>query len=203
MQSMSAEDFHQDLAYVRSSLRRAEPPPTPRSITIFWAMAMLIGLPLGDFRPEWMPIYWITVGPGGWIVSGVLAIRHGRRHGQLDANSGWRQAAHWGTMVLIMFMLSALPARGLMPWEAMGPVILLLLAMTYATAAVHWGMLQLVPATLFAIGYGTMLFSPPYPWTIVGVLIAMGLFFTAFLTHDGFPSGAVSARKQAGIHVGD
>lgn len=184
---MGTQELEQDLAYVRATLDQARP-LTPRGIPLFWGLAMLIGLPLGDFRPEWMPMFWMTVGPGGWVVSGILAIRHGRRHGQLDRRSGYRQAAHWGAMVLVMLLLAALPARGIMPWEAMGPIVILLLALTYATAAVHFGLLQLIPAILFAIAYGTMLFSPPYPWSIVGVLTASGLFSIAFLTKEHLAS---------------
>lgn len=183
---MGTQELEEDLAYVRATLDQARP-LTPKSIPLFWGLAMLIGLPLGDFRSEWMSTYWMVVGPGGWVISGILAVLHGKKRGQLDRRSGYRQAAHWGAMVVIMLLLSALPAQGFIPWEAMGPIILLMLALTYATAAVHFGLLQLIPAILFAIAYGTMLLSPPYPWTIVGVLTASGLFSIALMTEKSLP----------------
>ena len=138
-------------------------------------------MPLGDFRPEWMPLFWMTVGPGGWLVSGFLGYRHGKKTGQLDRQLGYRQAAHWGTMVLVISMLSLLPAKGFMPWEAMGSVVLLMLALTYSLAAIHFGRILMVSALMFAIGYGILLLSPAFPWTIVGVLGAAGLLFSAFV----------------------
>lgn len=172
--------LEQDLDFVRKAVVRSAPPAHIRSIYLFWAAAVLIGMPLGDFRPEWMPRFWMTVGPGGWLISGLLGYRHAKLHGQQDRAYGYRQAAHWGAMVLIISLVALLPYKGIIAWEAMGPIVLLLLALTYCLAAIHFGRILLVPALMFAIGYGTLLFSPPYPWTIVGLLGGLGLLFSAF-----------------------
>lgn len=172
--------LEQDLDFVRKVVNRSQPPANVRSIYFFWAVAVLIGMPLGDFRPEWMPTFWMTVGPGGWLISGFLGYRHAKRTGQHDRGYGYRQAAHWGAMVLIISLVALLPYKGFIGWEAMGPIVLLMLALTYCLAAIHFGRILLVPALMFALGYGTLLFTPPYPWTIVGLLGGIGLFFSAF-----------------------
>ena len=50
---------------------------------LIWALAVLVGLPLGDFAPERMSQYWVIVGPLGWVVRAVLGARHARSLGQL------------------------------------------------------------------------------------------------------------------------
>ena len=177
---MNAPKLEQDLDFVRHVLDDSTPPASVRSIYFFWAAAILVGMPLGDFRPEWMPYFWMTVGPGGWIISAFLGYRASKQSGQMNRSAGLRQAAHWGAMVLVISMVALLPYKGFIPWEAMGPIVLLLLTLTYCLAAIHFGRILLVPALMFAMGYGTMLFQPPYPWTIVGILGAIGLFFSAF-----------------------
>ena len=177
---MSTPQLKQDLNYIRNVLDKSSPPAAIRRISLFWAAAVLVGMPLGDFRPNWMPVFWMIVGPGGWLVSAFLGYRYSKETGQLDRQHGYRQAAHWGAMVLVITMLALLPAKGFMPWEAMGPIVLLILALSYSLAAIHFGRILLVPALMFVVGYGALLFSPAYPWTIVGVLGATGLFFTAF-----------------------
>ncbi len=181
---MKTPQMEQDLDFVRNVLDRSTPPATIRSIYLFWAAAMLIGMPLGDLRPEWMPWFWMTVGPCGWLVSAVLGYQHSKRHGQRDSDLGRKQAAHWGAMVLILSMVALLPYKGLMEWEVMGPIAMLMLALTYCLAAIHFGRILLVPAVMFALGYAILLFSPPYPWTIVGLLGATGLLFSAFAGED-------------------
>lgn len=177
---MKTPQMEQDLDFVRNVLDRSTPPATIRSIYLFWAAAVLIGMPLGDFRPDWMPWFWMTVGPCGWLVSAFLGYRSSKRRGQLDSEYGRKQAAHWGAMVLILSMVALLPYKGLMDWELMGPIVMLMLALTYCLAAIHFGRILFVPALMFAIGYVTLLSSPPYPWTIVGLLGAVGLLFSAF-----------------------
>jgi hypothetical protein len=85
-----------------------------------------------------MPWFWMTAGPGGWLVSAFLGYRCSKGSGQLDS---------------------------------------------------AFGRILLLPALMLAIGYGILLFSPPYPWTIVGLLGATGLLFSAF-------AGEASEKKS-------
>ena len=170
-----------DLGFVRSAVERSEGALGPRSISLFWALAVLVGMPLGDFAPEHLSRYWMIVGPLGWVVSAVLGALHARRSGQLDLRRGWAQAAHFGFLVVAISLLALLAREGHMPWYAMGPLAVLLLALTYGLAGVHFHRMFFVPAALFAAGYGVLLWVDAWPWTVVGVLAAVGLLFTAWI----------------------
>lgn len=172
--------LREDLDYVRKAVERTEL-VGPRSIFTFWALAILVGFTLGDFAPERMPLYWTVVGPVGWVVSAFLGARYARRVGQLDLRRGWVQGAHFGLMVLAIFLGSLLAREGLMSWEAMGPLSVLLLALGYGLAGVHFHVAFLAPAALFLIGFGVLLWVDTWPWTLVGVLSALGLFCTGWL----------------------
>ena len=183
----SPHSLEQDLDFVRHAVERSAPPANIRSIYLFWATAVLIGMPLGDFRPAWMPTFWMVVGPLGWFVSAFLGYRQSQRSGQADRAYGARQAAHWGIMVLIISLLALLPYRGVMEWDAMGPIVLLLLSLTYALGGVHFGRILFLPAAMFALGFGILLVGVAYPWTIVGVLGGLGLACSAWA--DGSRQG--------------
>ena len=59
-------------------------------------------------------------------------------------------------------------------------LVVLLLALTYGLAGVHFHTAFFVPAVLFTIGFGVLLWLDSWPWTVVGVLSAIGLLFTGW-----------------------
>jgi hypothetical protein len=128
-----------------------------------------------DFYETWVPVYWSIAGPAGFVASAVLGWRHARRRGQVTAAVGRRYMLHWGGMLAATFLTVLMPINRLLPPDALGPAILLILALGYFEAGVHLDRPFLWVGLLMACGYVFVLFVGAYAWTIVGLVVAIAL----------------------------
>ncbi len=171
----SIERIEGDLRFVRGALESSSQARYPAAIYFLWAALVLIGFALVDVRPAVVPVYWAIAGPAGFVTSAYVGWRYGRRSGQLSASDGQRHVLHWSAVLVVTFLAVLMPARGVMPWESLNTVILLLLALGYWTAGVHTDRSMLWIGLLMGVGYVTVAVVSVYAWTIVGVALAVGL----------------------------
>ncbi len=169
------EQVEQDLRYVRSAIERSDTHRTPRLICFLWAALVFVGFALVDLRVAWVPTYWTFAGPGGFLLSGYLGWRHARYAGQPSAWMGRCQMLHWGAMLACVYLMLLLPALGAMAWEGVGPAILLVLALGYFQAGVHFDGAFRWIGLLLAVGYILVLFVQVYAWITIGAVIALSL----------------------------
>lgn len=188
---MNPAQLNDDLRYVRGAVERAERHAVPASLYFFWAVVGPIGFALVDFRPEWVPLYWIIAGPAGFVISAVLGWRHGRRLGQYSAGGGERHLLHWGGMLGAIALAVLMNVNGLISGQALGPAILLILALSYFEAGVHIDRTFLWLGLLMAAGYVFVIFTTAYAWTIVGLIVAVA--FAAAGLRGGRPHEAAAA----------
>ena len=167
-----------DLHFVRGALAISERTHSPATICLLWAAAALVGFSLVDFRPDLVGPFWALVGPAGFVASLLIGWRHARKVGQVSAAEGRRQALHWGGMLGAVALAGLLPARGVVPWEVMNSVTLLILAFGYFTAGVHGDRGLLWIGLVMGAGYVLVALVSAYAWTIVGVAIAVALAVT-------------------------
>lgn len=170
---MDPIQMNDDLRYVRDTVERAERHATPAAIYFFWAAVGPVGFALVDFRPQWVPAYWSVAGPAGFVVSAVLGWRHARRMGQYSAGGGERHLLHWGGMLGAIALAVLMNINGLISQEALGPAILLILALGYFQAGVHIDRTFLWLGLLMAAGYVFVIFATAYAWTVVGLILAV------------------------------
>jgi hypothetical protein len=169
------EQVEGDLRFVRGALTASERTGSPAAIYFLWAAAALVGFSLVDFRRDLLGAYWSVVGPAGFALSWFLGWRHARRSGQLSIAKGGRQALHWGGMLVVIALAAMLPGRGVVSWDVMNALILLILAFGYFTAGVHGDREMLWIGVLMAAGYVLVSVVPAYAWTAVGVALAVAL----------------------------
>lgn len=170
---MDPAQMNADLRYVRGAVERSERQATPAAIYFFWAVVGPVGFALLDFRPEWVPAYWSVAGPGGFVVSAVLGWRHARSIGQCSTGGGERHLLHWGGMLGAIALAVLMNVNGLISGQALGPAILLILALSYFEAGVHIDRTFLWLGLLMAAGYVFVIFTTAYSWTIVGLIVAV------------------------------
>lgn len=164
-----------DLRFVRGALTSSERTGSPAGIYFLWAAAVLIGFSLVDFRRELVGPFWAIVGPAGFVASLLIGWRHAQKVGQVSAAEGRRQALHWGGMLAAVALAGVLPARGVVPWEVMNSVILLILAFGYFSAGVHGDRELMWVGVVMGGAYLLVTLSPAYAWTMAGVAIAVAL----------------------------
>lgn len=167
--------LEQDLRYVRSAVERAEVDRTPRRLCFLWAAIGLVGFALADLRDTWVPVYWAVAAPLGFVLSAAIGWRHARRRGQAATPVGARHLFHWGALLASVFLVWLMPLQGVLPWAGVGPTILLLLALAYFQAGVHFDPAFRWIGIVLALGYVFVLFVPAYAWLMLGVLFALTL----------------------------
>jgi hypothetical protein len=172
---MDQDQARSDLRFVRAVVEGDDRDSSPAAIFFLWAVVVLVGFALVDFYETWVAAYWSIAAPAGFLASAVLGWRHGRRTGQVTAAVGQRYLLHWGGMLVAIFLAVLMPVAGVLPPGALGPAILLILALGYFEAGVHLDRAFLWVGLLMGGGYVFVVFVAAYAWTVVGLVVAIGL----------------------------
>ena len=178
---MNEPEVAQDLRFVREVVQRAEDSRPPTALYLLWAAIVLVGFPLPDFSPSHVFLYWAIVGPVGFVASAVLARRHGMQLGVDDRRYGRRSLLHWGVMFLVLALAILLPWSGTLTWEGLAPLAMLLCTSAYLMASIHLDRRLVWPGLMMGAGYAVVLGSFEYRWTLVGVLVALGMVLSAWV----------------------
>jgi len=166
------ERLQDDLGFVRRSVTQSGSHRNSPAIYFLWSVLVLAGFALVDVRPAWVGLYWTIAGPLGGMLSGYLGWRHGVRLGQINRDVGSRYAWHWGAFMGATFLVILMIGRGL-SFEALGPIMLVLLAFSYFLAGVHIDPPFRWIGLLTAAGYVAVLTGAAYAWSMVGVALAV------------------------------
>ena len=98
---------------------------------------------------------------------------------------------HPGVFALMAGLSLLLPQTGSLEWQAIAPLMLLLVAFAYLLAGVHLDPSFAAPGAIFALGYCLLIFRVAFAWTIVGVLAALAFVLMAEM-----------GRRHRVIHAG-
>lgn len=180
---MKQETLASDIRYVRALVDKSGSGSFPRSVYLLWAIICLAGFSMIDLAPKLTGLFWMVAGPGGGILSAVLGHRAGVRIGQLNRETGVRHALHWGGMLLVILLAVLLAMRGFVHGTVLSQVILLVVALGWWTAGVHFDRSFLLFALVTMLGFVGTLFITSYIWTAIGVLTAASLAGSAL--HKG------------------
>ena len=172
----SAEQLKQDLDYVASAIRRHERPLGPPAIWFLWALLVPVGFALPDFAPRSAGAYWFFAGIGGGLLSWWLGQREARRSGVKNDALSRRIGLHW-IIAGVGFVLCGLPLMfGRVEPAAGVHTFMLVSGLVYALAGVHLLRPMLWIGLLMLASYAVLVVaSPPYAWTVTGLVIAVGL----------------------------
>lgn len=172
--------LERDLGFVRQTVTRGGAPHSPATIYFLWALIVLAGFVLVDVKNDLVGRYWMIAGPAGGLISAYLGWRDQRNFGAMDLAVGLRYVQHWGAMMAVIFLATLMPGRGLIVWDAFGPLVLLILAMSYFHAGLYLDPPLRWVALLLVGGYVMVLSVDAYAWTIVGVLVSAALLAVGF-----------------------
>lgn len=171
----SLERLQGDLNFVRGALDASTRSPSPSALYFLWAVIVLVGFSLVDFRADLVPEYWTVAAPAGFVASAYLGWRHARRIGQASASAGRRHLLHWGAVLVVVALAVLLGTSRAMPSGTLHTVILLLLSLGYFTAGLHLDRSFLWVGLLMVIGSIVVTVVSLYAWTAVGIALAVSL----------------------------
>lgn len=180
---MTSSKIESDIVYVKDLVKKSDCYSTPTSIYFLWAILVLVGFSLIDFEPKWVGFYWMIAGPAGGLLSGYLGRRAGINKGQLDREIGIRHALHWSGMLVVIGLAVILAVKGLIQGSVLSQVILLLVALGWWTAGVHFDRTFLWLGGVMMLGFIATLIFSRFAWTAMGILIAAALIGIAI--HKG------------------
>lgn len=170
-------DVGNDLSYVRDVVRRSESRAMPGSILFLWAGIAVVGFATIDLAPRLAAGYWLVASLAGFALSSWLGTRHGRSGGQLSREEGRRHMLHWGGMLAAILLVPVLTETGHLDDKGAGLAIVLIIALGYWLAGVHFlASLKWIGGIAAATYVALALVGGfPYPWTIAGLVLASGL----------------------------
>lgn len=169
------ERLHGDLNFVRDAVDASTRSKSPSALYFVWAVIVLIGFSLMDFRPDAVPEYWVVAGPAGFLISAYLGWRHARGIGQASSADGRRHLLHWGAVLVAIALAVLLGVASALPSSTLHTVILLVLALGYFTAGLHLDRSFLWVGLLMGAGSIVVTFVAAYAWTGLGIALAVSL----------------------------
>ena len=172
--------LEKDLQFIAGAVRRGQRKPGHPVIYFLWAALILIGWTLPDFAPQYAAMFWIIAGPAGGLLSWWLGQRSAIAEGELDRDLARRYGLHWlisGMALFAVFLpLASGNAADGYSSAIFGRQFLLVIALVYALAAVHLERGLAASAVIMGAGYVVLtIWSPPYLWTTMGIVVALSL----------------------------
>ncbi|WP_323846257.1 hypothetical protein [Microbulbifer magnicolonia] len=186
------EKIKENLDYVSSAVRAGDSHGGIPALYFMWGALIAIGFALPDLAPQLAAPYWLIAGIGGGLFSWWWGARNARRQGVNDTALGRRYGLHW-TIAGVAFLLCFLPlAAGRLPAETGATNFLLAAGLAYALAGVHLERPLLYSGLLMLAAYGVLvLLSPPYAWTLTGLVAGAGLVWAGLGRRAALRGGSV------------
>ena len=176
---MTDSKIESDIGYVKDLVAKSDNPISPATFYIIWGVILMVGFSFIDFAPRWVGLYWMIAGPAGGLLSWFLAYKAGVSKGQIDREIGIKYALHWSGMAVIVVLAILLSDRGIIHGFLTSQVILLIVALGWWTAGVHFDRIFLWLGGIMALGFLGTLFMDRYAWTTMGVLLGTVLIVAA------------------------
>ncbi len=171
------QQIGQDLQFVRSAVTRGERENFgPPLILYVWALYVMVGYTLIDFRPQYSGPFLAIGGIVGGIVSWMIGRSYARKIGQSDMAMAIKALLHFGggIMLCVAFAIGlsemAAPLRPYSGQLIVGPIGLL-----YFLCGVHYQRYFLFLGVVVMAGGVLVGLVPHFGWTILGAVIALGL----------------------------
>lgn len=174
------QQLSDDLRFVRQAVeaRRGVNPAEARLVYGYWALYVLVGYFLIDVASDAVAGAFFAVGGiVGGLFSAAVAKRFAARHGEASPDEKRRDALHWAVGMPLVFvaalaLATAIPAlRG----PAGSQVLLVMIGLVYYFWGVYVDRNFLWLGPVMIVAGIAVRFIPVYPWTCVGVVIALGL----------------------------
>jgi hypothetical protein len=177
--SLSQPALSEDLAYVAAALRRNEVDVTPLPIALYWAIYTAVGFALIDLVPEYCGAWFAVFGIAGGLFSAWMGKVYQHRSGVFDSSKGTVYVLHWGSI-----LIGAVAIGGIMVARRLDPMIaaqamVLLVGIVYFLAGAHFDRRYLPLGVVLVVGSVVTGFVSQGAWTVLGLLVAVGLVLLA------------------------
>lgn len=177
-----SQQLHEDLNFVRHAVERQRRARSPAPILWLWAGYVLAGYVLLDVNPRVGSLFLMIAGPICGLISAWLGARAARDAGERDRAEGRAEALHWaGAFIALVAILAMAAIHPAMRGTLCGQLIVVCIGLVYYLYGVHRDRNFLWLGLVLIAGGVLLSFIPVYPWTCLGVVIALGLVLPTLL----------------------
>lgn len=169
------ELLEDDLHFVSNLVRQKKMDYADLVVALVWAVVILVGFSIYDFSILGGSIFWCIALPVFGIGTGLYASRKQKECGVIDRDLARRSTFHWTSIPIFLVVTNFMFInRGYQP-ELMGQAVLLVLALNYYLAGVHFWRGFLWTGLAMASGIVWLAVWDGYPWTLTGILTFLTL----------------------------
>jgi hypothetical protein len=179
-----SDQLQQDLRFVRRAVEQhgRRRYASPRGILWLWAAYVLVGYTWLDFNPRGGGLFLLIAGVVCGFLSGLIGKAAAAKAGERDAEEGRIQFLHWITIFIgIAAVLTLAAINPILRSNVGGQMIVIVVGIVYFLYGVHRDPHFLWLGVLLIAGAIGISFVPAYPWTSLGVVIAVGLVIPTLL----------------------
>ena len=186
MTADSHQQYAEDVSFIRHTIEhRDRTHNSPMAIAVLWAGILIVGFALIDFNRHLVPWFWAIASPAGAILSAKIGYRAVLATGVTERGQGMRHAMHWPVVFLASGAVLAIVTTHQLPPAVYGPLFTLISGIVWFLGGVHLDRRFLAPGAMLIIGSAVVNHLGPYPWTILGLAIAIALITSAIWMRPG------------------
>ena len=173
------QKFEEDVAFVREAVeKRDRMQYNSIAIALLWAIILIAGYIVNDFRPEVSHLFWPIASSIGFLISIWIGVRAMRVAG-IARSDGAKHIPHWTSLFFTIAAIVFIALRhGLDGW-VMGQFITLISGVTWYLGGLHLDRRFLLPGVVSIVSAPAVDYLAPYPWTMAGLAIAASLIISA------------------------
>ena len=174
------QKFEEDVAFVREAVeKRDQRQYNSIAIVVLWAIILVAGYIVNDFRPQVSHLYWPIATSVGFLISIWIGVRAKREEGVAKRSEGAKHTLHWSSLFFTIAAIVFIALRhGLDGW-VMGQFITLISGVTWYLGGLHLDRRFLLPGVVCIVSAPAVDYLAPYPWTMAGLAIAASLIISA------------------------
>jgi hypothetical protein len=172
------EQLRDDLHFVRSAVARRERTDTGPSLILYvWAAYVVIGYTLIDVRPSLAGPFLGIGGIVGGLLSWWIGRRYSRESGEWDRATATKGMLHFGGGIILgfIFTVSLGAVIGSLRGLQGSQVFVVMIGLVYFLWGVHYQRYFMLLGLVVMTGGVVVGLIPHYGWTMLGLVIALGL----------------------------
>ena len=198
------QQLRDDLHYVRGAMARRERADyAPPGIMYLWVVYIIVGYTLMDFRIEYAGPWFAIGGVVGGFLSWWIGRSYSRKVGELDRTMWVRALLHFGggifigamgTIALATFIEGLRGTHGSQAFVVMIGLVYFLWGVHYQGYFMFLGLVVIAGGVLVGQIHH-------FGWTILGVVISLGLILPTLITSAVKPSAETPSTPATGAQA--
>ena len=179
MDSANPRQLEEDISFIRQAVEERDQGQGPLVLALLWALVGLTGYALLDISVEAALWFWAIVPLAGFFASFWIGRRIMRHSGVDYGDQGGRHALHWSSFLVTSLAVLAIAWVHDLSGMAQGQLFTLMTGIIWYFGGVHLDRRFMAPGLALVVGAVVVPFIPVFPWTAVGLALALSLIASA------------------------